>query len=466
MVFGFFCFTVNAQDLQKEFEKFRSSHEQDFLKEVRRQDSIFAQQIIKNWRSISLNPPLEKEIEQPKPKVLPETIDTVRNLNYKIEPAPAKKLRSISPVQYEHLDYYPDEDLSISSDFYGQEYQIGFPTSFVVEKEVVFERSFVSDFWVEMSKRPYQKLMNDLLLVKDQLNIPGYGFYLLSQDFAEQLNVSEDLKPFYVWFLMLKAGYDTRIGFSKNNPVIILASDVRIYGKNYFTEGDKHYYIFGEHDDSVNSYGEVYGKELSGIDFLINEPLDFPLKPVQKQYKFSHDNEEFQWSIYYNQNVFELLENFPQTEISTYLNARGSFLLERSLGKLLKDQLQGKSESEQVAFLMSFVQKAFDYETDQLQFGREKVMYPEQIIHYSKSDCDDRTVMLSYLLRTFTDVKSIALLFPQHIALAVKLPMPTFGETVDYMGNRFTFCDPTFYNAPLGTVIPDADRSRMEVLSY
>ena len=140
--------------------------------------------------------------------------------------------------------------------------------------------------------------------------------------------------------------------------------------------------------------------------------------------------------------------------------------MKKSLGKLIEKEIADFTESEKVSFLLSFVQKAFEYETDQVQFGKEMVMYPDQIFHYEKSDCDDRSVLLSFLLRTYTDVKSVALLFPQHIALAVKLPMPTYGETIDYKGNRFTFCDPTFYNAPLGTVIPDADREKMTVLAY
>ena len=124
------------------------------------------------------------------------------------------------------------------------------------------------------------------------------------------------------------------------------------------------------------------------------------------------------------------------------------------------------TETEAVSLMLSFTQKAFEYQTDQLQFGIEKIMYPDEFIHFDKSDCDDRVVFMNYLIDLFTDVKTVALLFPQHIALGAKLPLPAYGETVDYAGNRFTFCDPTFYNAPLGTVIPQADRSKMEVLSF
>jgi len=120
-------------------------------------------------------------------------------------------------------------------------------------------------------------------------------------------------------------------------------------------------------------------------------------------------------------------------------------------------------EIEKVKFLLAFVQ-SFPYKTDSEQFGSERIFYPDEFLAYSHSDCDDRVVFLAYLLRIFTDLNVIAVVFPQHVVLAIHLPPPTYGESVLFKGRKYTFCDPTYFNAPLGAVIPEADKSKAKIL--
>lgn len=465
IAFGLLTQHVSSQDLSDEFARFRSSQEQAFLEEAKRQDSVFALAILENWKSFQLNEPYEYLPEYPKPESQPENTEELQQINYQAEPT-LQKLRSFEPVTYEHIDYYPEEDSRVEFEFYGQQCSLKYPSGLVVDLSYKSSKEYVSDFWKEASDRPFQKLVNDLVLLKKELNIPGYGFTLMLKDFAKRLEVPEKEAIMYQWFLLSKAGYNTKVGFSQGNSFLIVASETKIFGKPYFVEDGITFYVLEDHVKEIETYGKVKTEAKAAINFVFENAPDLPLKPASKNFQFTHGEVEYSWELYYNLNVVELLEDFPLVELPSYFNSKGSFLLEKSLKKQIEAELKDKTQIEAVALLLSFTQKAFEYQTDQLQFGEEKILFPDQFIHYQKSDCDDRVVFLNYLINLFTEVKTVALLFPQHIALGAKLPMPAYGETVDYAGNRFIFCDPTFYNAPLGTVIPQADREQMKVLSF
>ncbi|MCP4456553.1 MAG: hypothetical protein GY816_00765 [Cytophagales bacterium] len=72
---------------------------------------------------------------------------------------------------------------------------------------------------------------------------------------------------------------------------------------------------------------------------------------------------------------------------------------------------------------------------------------------------------IDYLIRLFTDFDTVAILFPQHVALAIQLPGKIYGESVLYKGRKYTFFDPTYFNAPLGAVIPEVDKSKAKILN-
>lgn len=463
--FFFYALLASAQDLQEEFARFRSSQSQEFLQEVKKQDSIFALAIKENWKSFQLNRPYEYLPEYPKPVAQPENTEDLQQINYTAQPVP-QKLRTFEPVEYEALDFYPEEDNLAEFNFYGQECTIKYASSITTDIRYTATKEYVSDFWRSTSQRPYQKLVNDLITLKKQLNIPGYGFNILIRDFSKYLNIGEKEAVMYQWFLLSKAGYNAKVGFSESKPVLIVASETKIYGKPYFEEDDMTFYVLDEDVSEIETYGKTETDAKAAIDFVFEEAPDLPLNPRSKRFQFVHGDIEHEWELFYNMNVVSLLDDFPHVELPSYFNSKGSFLLERSLQKQIGETIAEMTQVEAVSLLLSFTQKAFEYQTDQIQFGEERVFFPDQFIHYQMSDCDDRVVFLNYLIGLFTDVKTVALLFPQHIALGAKLPMPAYGESVDFGGNRFIFCDPTFYNAPPGAVIPQADRDQMKVLIF
>jgi hypothetical protein len=116
--------------------------------------------------------------------------------------------------------------------------------------------------------------------------------------------------------------------------------------------------------------------------------------------------------------------------------------------------LENRSEEDAVSLLLKFVQTAFVYETDGEQFGKEKMFFPDEMFYYPASDCEDRAVLFSYLVRELMGLKVVGLRYPNHMATAVNFNSDIAGSFVRFKGKKYVICDPTYVNAPIGSVMP------------
>ena len=130
----------------------------------------------------------------------------------------------------------------------------------------------------------------------------------------------------------------------------------------------------------------------------------------------------------------------------------------------LTPKLREKSETEKINFLLDFLQKGFPYETDEKQFGKEKYFFAEESVAYPFSDCEDRAILLSHLIKDFTGLKTIGLVYPHHVTLAVALTTPVKGSYVEHNGLKYYVCDPTYIGSKLGMIMPELVTSHPEII--
>ena len=124
------------------------------------------------------------------------------------------------------------------------------------------------------------------------------------------------------------------------------------------------------------------------------------------------------------------------------------------------------SQQEMVALLLAFVQSAFAYKTDEQQFGYEKYFYPEEVIAYPYSDCEDRSALFSWLVTQLTEAKVLGLQYEGHVATAVSFeadPKLT-GDAFNYGGRKYYVCDPTYVNASIGMSMPEFKDQTPEII--
>jgi len=140
--------------------------------------------------------------------------------------------------------------------------------------------------------------------------------------------------------------------------------------------------------------------------------------------------------------------------LNVYYRADVSRHLVNSVIENLRTIVKGKSEPEAVDIILRFVQVAFKYKTDQDQFGYEKYLLPDETVYYPYSDCEDRSILFSYLVRNILGLKTVMLEYPGHVAVAVKFNEDIVGDKLKIGEEIYVICDPTYINANIGMAMP------------
>ncbi|MEG1700751.1 MAG: hypothetical protein RR270_05655, partial [Alistipes sp.] len=135
-----------------------------------------------------------------------------------------------------------------------------------------------------------------------------------------------------------------------------------------------------------------------------------------------------------------------------------------SLYPVLITAIAKKSESEAANILINFVQTAFEYQTDQEQFGVERSLFADETLYYPYSDCEDRAILYSVLVRELLGLETVLLHYPNHLATAVCFKNDVSGDYIDLDGRRYIVCDPTYEGADIGHTMPGMDNQTAEII--
>jgi hypothetical protein len=182
----------------------------------------------------------------------------------------------------------------------------------------------------------------------------------------------------------------------------------------------------------------------------ISELPDLDSKLITRELTFRGSKIEFKNSS----SLIDYYKDYPLCEMKIYFSTPLSNELLKSLDSYFNPLFSGMTDKQKVATLLEFIQKAFPYQTDKEQFGREKYFFPDELFFYPFSDCEDRSILFSRLVQHFTQLRCVGLDYPGHVNTAVCFQEETRGDFVTLKGLKYIVCDPTYINAPIG-YIPD-----------
>ena len=102
---------------------------------------------------------------------------------------------------------------------------------------------------------------------------------------------------------------------------------------------------------------------------------------------------------------------------------------------VLENNIDRKSQSDAANLLINFVQTAFIYQIEEEQFGYERSLWGDETIYYPASDCEDRSILFSILVRELLSLDVVLLHYPGHLVSAVR-----FSEDIegDYLWSETT----------------------------
>ena len=114
--------------------------------------------------------------------------------------------------------------------------------------------------------------------------------------------------------------------------------------------------------------------------------------------------------------------------------------------------------------LLNWVQTGFVYKFDNEVWGDDRAFFGEEPLFYPYCDCEDRSILLSHLVRELLGLDTVLIYYPGHLAMAVDLAEASDGDYVQLDGRRFTVCDPTYIGARVGKTMPNMDNSQAKLI--
>lgn len=329
-------------------------------------------------------------------------------------------------------------------------------------KSTSLHRADFAEQWRNIRNGGGQALVETFRELAERHNLNDYLTYdvLMAYTKARYPEAHPSSRMSLVHYVMANLGCDVRIALDEGNqPLILIPFDRTVYGRMFLTVNGYHYYVFGEQggDAEPRINGLISTCVLPTdrdpgryVDLLVN---DLRLPEDNKDFDISFGNLHLTGT--YNANIMPVLYRYPQMPTQDYATSDVQPELRRQIVEQVKSQLAGMSKLDAVNSLLRFTQSGFKYATDGQFHGFEKPYFFEEMFHYPKCDCEDRSIFYTYLLWNALGVENHLIAYPVHESASVCIEDANLeGDHYVHNGKTFFISDPTYIGSRTGMCMP------------
>ena len=370
-------------------------------------------------------------------------------------------------VSYTKANVMSGQNVSIN--FYGKKLDFNVDDKLRLKHKGIKETD-VADYFKEISKmsKETSDLWKQIDAYVNTMGLNEWGYFCILRSLSESMfSDIDNCVLFSFYMLRNEGGFKVKIARGKDsNKLTLLAvidNSKEVYSYSFFrfkeTENTslKYYSIYGGggSKESIYTYNndeQNAGLKQIGLDF--HNTLNMGQCDVKRELNIAKINDKLE--LPYNSAHIAYLNDVPMTVFPIYFASPLSIEAQRAFNEKLNDIKQEYTSVQFIDIILNFVQTAFDYKTDDQQFGYEKYFYPEEVIAYPYSDCEDRSALFAWLVTTYTDAKVVGLQYEGHLATAVCFcnDVNISGDAFSYAGKKYYVCDPTYINATIGMTMP------------
>lgn len=432
--------------------------------------------------------PVAKDPAAALPSSTPIDVDVVIS-SKKADPAPVKpqfKKTDAVPKPVETPGYdraqnpflvNPTElvDPAVDFNYYGTDCYISYEDAKQFRLARIDENS-VANAWLELSDDKYMPLINECMAWKEKLDMSDWGYYMFLKKMTFEF-FSGDMQNEAVlmqMFILTQSGYKVRLAraegkYSKSNRLVLLIpSENCIYRYSYLVVGDAKYYVMDSSQEKQSYY--LLEREFPKERYLsLDIPLGskFNVSSVGSRTLVSKRYPQLRVSVSSNKNLIDFYNDYPISgDWNIYARTSLSESLKKQLYPAIKRSIAGKSKLEAANIILNFVQTAFEYATDQEQFGRERPLFADESVYYPYCDCEDRSIMYASIVRDLLGLDVVLLEYPEHLATAVCFGNEAVsGDYLTVNGRKYVVCDPTYIGASVGDAMTKLKKSKVKVIT-
>jgi hypothetical protein len=378
---------------------------------------------------------------------------TVKNV---IKPAPViKQPEPLAEVKQETFRANPYMKFTV----FGTEYKVRIGDNCRFKLNSLQSDEIADVIRDEFPKPQYDNMLYDCLQERKNHSLSDWAYYqmllaLTNHFYGENSNEA----TLALAFLYSQSGYKMRLAQDGTKLYMLVASDYMLYNKSFFYIDNESYFLLeGNKDGSLKICKAGFPKE-STLSLQISAVQEFSPNPTVERTITSRRYSDFSFTIKSNKNYIDFYETYPSSSINNnfmtrwamYANTPMDKGLEEQLYPQMREKLAGMSKLEAVQHLLNWVQTGLEYEYDDNVWGQDRAFFGEESLFYPYCDCEDRSILLSHLVRDLVGLDVVLVYYPGHLAMAVDFKEEVDGEYYLYDNRKFTVCDPTYIGASVG----------------
>lgn len=355
--------------------------------------------------------------------------------------------------------------------FYGCTLRFHFPETLKIKAKSMKE-SEVSKYYADMQRKPETKMLRqELETTVQRMGLNEWGYFLLLRSLSEKAFTEMNDRVLFCFYMLHSQGFKARVGRGKESGqlMLLLAIDnsKEVYTIPFFRfNGVKYYTVFGGKDgEDAYSYNEkADDSKLREIGLDFRKTLD--MADCNKKRVLELKKADMSIEVPYSTSHLRYYDDLPLTVFPIYFKTGMAPEAQQALAETFGTLGKKYNKVQMTDIILNFVQTSFAYKIDEEQFGREKYFFPEEVIGYPYSDCEDRCALFAWLVRTFAGCEVIGVLYPDHLATGVCFgkDVKLKGKGFDFQGKHYIICDPTYANADIGCVMPKYEGTKYEII--
>lgn len=326
----------------------------------------------------------------------------------------------------------------------------------------------IADAYEALCNSDYKPLLADCAQIRKDLQLNDWGVFTLVRQVADTYCGTANESIVMQQFLLNEMGYKARMArkATEDKMMLFVATDCSIYAHPYITLNGQNYYNLSGNNEQCQFYmcQKDSPKAKNSVGMQLKEAPLFQGTVVSSTHQAKGSAARVTVDV--PKALMDFYKDYPQCDYSVYFNAPVNAAMENRILSSLAPLVQGRNEADAANILINFVQTAFQYQTDGQQFGYEKPFFVEELFYYPYSDCEDRAMLFSYLVRKLLGLDVVLLDYPEHIATAVRFNGNVSGDYLMVNGRKYIVCDPTYIGASIGMTMPRYKTVSAKVLKY
>lgn len=292
-----------------------------------------------------------------------------------------------------------------------------------------------------------KELVNELDEYSVQYKLDDFAYVQLVKKIAQVHSTNAINQKLLLYKFLHAKGYHVLLGYSNNN--------INVYGKTNVTllntimvslNAECFYDLTFSKKEKANKSEILFVNEFKNPRAIVlNEHTPPNLFAQTDKYGLAleYDGMLYFFNGNYNKSLAMYLNDLPDIEFSSvYINYGLSETASKTLKKQLNDAIAGMSFNRALDFILKFTQESFTYKSD-VAYGSEKFAFPEEMLANPYADCEDKSFMFAYLAKEILGLGSIAMLYKNHINVAIGLNQNEKNYSFTLNNKKYIVCEPT-----------------------